>query len=324
MATFVDQITLKAKAGDGGDGVVRWRHLKHKPKAGPSGGNGGNGGNVFARAVLDRNQLAKYTHVKVFKAENGKPGANNSLHGKAGADCIIDVPAGSIITDLTHKRSFKLTTVGEQVLLLKKGAGGLGNEHFKSATNQTPRQATKGKPGEEAELRVVVTLLVDVGLVGLPNAGKSTLLNLLTNAQSRVGAYPFTTLEPHLGDFHGYLLADIPGLIDGAATGKGLGQTFLRHVTRAKMLLHLVSLEQEDPRAAYATVLGELSTFDKTLAQKEEWIILTKKDLVLDPKKDRAQKIFDNFNKRVFVISENDEKSVKNLATALVDCLSAT
>jgi len=324
MAIFVDQLTLKAKAGNGGDGVVRWRHLKYKPKAGPSGGNGGNGGNVFVRAVLDRNQLAKYTSTKLFKAKDGQSGANNSLHGKAGADCIIDVPVGSTVIDRTHDRSFTLATDGEQMLLLKGGTGGLGNEHFKSATNQAPQQATKGQPGEEADLLVRVTLLVDVGLIGLPNAGKSPLLNKLTKAHSRVGAYPFTTLEPHLGDFNGYLLADIPGLITGAATGKGLGHTFLRHVTRTKMLLHLVSLEQEDPHTAYTTVQGELSAFDKTLTQKEEWIILTKKDLVSEAQKEHIQKIFDNFNKRVFVISENDVQSIKILAAALVDRLTAT
>jgi GTP-binding protein len=321
MAKFVDQLTLFAKAGDGGDGVVRWRHLKFKPKAGPAGGNGGNGGDVYVRAVCDRNQLAKYTGKKEFLAEDGQPGAGNSLYGKAGEDCYIDLPVGSKVYDRTHDRSVELTYEGETVKILNGGQGGFGNEYFKSSTNRSPQQATPGKGGESAELQVEVSLIVDVGLIGQPNAGKSTLLNALTNARSQIGAYPFTTLEPHLGDLYGYLLADIPGLIAGAATGKGLGHTFLRHVTRTKMLLHLVSLEHEDPVQAYQTIREELSTYDISLLDKEEWILLTKKDLVTEPYISDTKKKFDKFEKRVLVISENDPESIKNLSDALVQRL---
>lgn len=318
MAKFVDQLVLEAQAGDGGDGVVRWRHLKFQPKGGPAGGNGGRGGDVYVRAVRDRNQLAKYTGTKLFAAEAGHDGAGDSLYGRAGADCIIDVPVGSVVTDLTHDRSFTVYEEGEQIKVLSGGAGGLGNEYFKSSTNQTPQQSTAGKPGEQAELKVEVTLIVDVGLIGQPNAGKSTLLNVLTNAQSRVGHYAFTTLEPSLGDLYGYLLADIPGLIEGAATGKGLGHTFLRHVTRTKMLLHLVSLEAADPVGEYETVRNELSAYSKDLIIKDEWILLSKKDLYNEPDIETVIKMFDKYNKRVFVIAENDPSSIKNLSDALV------
>ncbi len=324
MAKFVDQLNIHAKAGDGGDGVVRWLRTKYNPKGGPAGGNGGRGGDVYMRAVRDRNQLAKYTGKKEFIAESGQPGAGNSLYGKHGEDLYIDVPVGSVVTDKAHDRTFELFTEGETVKVLIGGAGGLGNEYFKSSTNQAPQQATDGKPGEAADFTVAVTLIVDVGLIGLPNAGKSTLLNTLTNAQSQVGAYPFTTLEPHLGDLYGYLLADIPGLIEGAAVGKGLGHTFLRHVTRTKMLLHLVSLEHENPLEVYETVRNELSAYDKTLAEKEEWIILSKKDLYSKPDTREVKKMFDNYNKRVFVISENDSKSIKTLSNALVKHVTAS
>jgi GTP-binding protein len=321
MAKFVDQLTVAVKAGDGGDGVVRWRRMKFNPKGGPAGGNGGRGGDVYVRAVTDRNQLAKYTGTKSFAAEDGQAGGKDSLYGRAGEDFYLDIPVGSVVTDTTHDRQFELLTVGETVKVLQGGTGGLGNEYFKSSTNQAPETATLGKPGEAAELTIAVSLIVDVGLIGKPNAGKSTLLNALTNAQSTIGAYPFTTLEPHLGDLYGYLLADIPGLIEGAATGKGLGHTFLRHVTRTKMLLHVVSLADEGPLNSYETIRNELSAYDESLLDREEWIILSKKDLVLEPDLDEVVKSFDKHKKRVFVTSENDPESIKKLSDALVEAL---
>lgn len=324
MATFVDQLTITARAGKGGDGVVRWHRAKFKPKGGPAGGNGGKGGDVYVRAVRDRNQLAKYKGHKTFTAQDGEPGAGRSLYGKNGTDCYIDVPVGSTVHDTTHDRTVSLNHEGEVVQVLQGGSGGLGNEYFKSSTNRAPQHATEGASGEEATFAITVSLIVDVGLIGLPNAGKSTLLNALTNAQSRVGAYPFTTLEPHLGDLYGYLLADIPGLIDGAASGKGLGHTFLRHVTRTKMLLHVVSLENEDPLAAYESVRNELSAYDESLEGKEEWIILSKKDLYSKPDINEVVKKFDKNEKHVFVIAENDAESIKLLADALVQRLSAS
>lgn len=318
---FVDQLTIYAKAGDGGDGVVRWRHEKFRPMAGPAGGNGGRGGDIILRAVRDVNLLAKYTGSKEFVAENGIAGQGGSKHGRNGEDLIVAVPVGSVVTDRERGRVYEFLTEGHTERVFKGGGGGLGNEHFKSSINRSPEEVTKGRAGEEGELTIALSLVVDVGLIGQPNAGKSTLLNTLTNAHSRIGAYPFTTTEPHLGDFYGYVLADIPGLIEGAAAGKGLGHTFLRHVTRTKMLLHLVSLEAEDAISRYVTVRAELAAFSKELIEKEEWIVFTKKDLANKDYLDHLQKDIDKIENRVFVISTETGEGVKELADALVQHL---
>ncbi len=315
---FVDEIRIEAKAGNGGNGVVRWRSEKFKPMSGPAGGNGGRGGDVFVRAVRDLSLLSKYTGSKVFRAEDGQSGRSLSQHGKASEDLYIDVPVGSRVTDLDRERTFELTEEGQTERILKGGQGGLGNEHFKSSTNRSPEQSTQGRPGEEGKFLIELSLVVDAGLIGVPNAGKSTLINSLTNASSAIGAYPFTTLEPHLGDFYGYVLADIPGLIKGASKGKGLGHKFLKHVTRTKMLLHLVSLEEEDPLSTYYTILKELSDYDKSLTEKEEWVIFTKKDLISSDKLERILKAIDTSKKRVFVISNLTGEGVKELRDALV------
>ncbi len=320
---FVDNLTLNIKAGDGGDGVTRWRHEKFRPMAGPSGGNGGRGGDVFMRAVRDVNLLAKYTGDKNFAAENGEPGDGGSRFGKNGEDLYVDVPVGSIITDVARERVFELLEEGQSVKILKGGSGGIGNEQFKSATNRSPEESTKGRVGEDGEFKVELSLVVDVGLVGMPNAGKSTLLNTFTNATAKIGAYPFTTLEPNLGDLYGFTIADIPGLIEGASHGKGLGHTFLRHVSRTKMILHLVSLETEDVLERYYTIRHELSSFSKELADKEEWIIFTKKDLVNQEYFDSIKSDIDKIGKRVFVLSVHAEDGVKELRDALVQHLRA-
>jgi len=315
---LVDELKITAKAGDGGDGVVRWRRLKFRPKSGPAGGNGGKGGDVYVRAVRDLSLLAKYTGSKGFFAEDGEHGRNHSQFGAGGDDLYINVPVGSRITDLSRNRSFDLNEEGETKKILLGGEGGLGNEYFKSSTNQSPQESTKGKDGEAGEFLIELTLVVDVGLIGLPNAGKSTLINTLTNARSAIGAYPFTTLEPSLGDFYGYVLADIPGLIEGAAEGKGLGHKFLRHVSKSKMLLHIISLEEEDPKKSYYTISKELANYRKELTEREEWIILSKKDLISSDKLDAALKDIDTLDKRVFVISSETGEGVKNLSDSLV------
>lgn len=318
---FVDQITIYAKAGDGGDGVTRWRHEKFKPMAGPAGGNGGRGGDIIMRAVRDVNLLSKYTGEKKFVAENGEHGMSRSRFGKNGEDLIIDIPVGSIVTDSDRGRVYEFMTEGHEEKIFKGGGGGLGNEYFKSATNRSPEQSTKGRKGEEGKLEITLSLVVDVGLIGMPNAGKSTLLNTLTNAHSRIGDYPFTTLEPHLGDLHGYILADIPGLIEGASEGRGLGHTFLRHITHTKMILHLVSLEEKDVLLRYKTIRDELKRYGSDLENKEEWIIFTKKDLI---NKDDLELIENNIDKianRVFVISTKTGENVKELQDALVQHL---
>ncbi len=319
---FVDELEIYAKAGDGGKGVVRWLRAKFVPKGGPAGGNGGKGGDVYVRAVRDLNILAKYTGAKTFVAENGGDGRSNSQFGKRSEDLVIDVPVGSIIKDLERERTYELFEEGQLEKILQGGAGGLGNEHFKSSTNRSPIESTEGKKGEEGSFKIELSLVVDVGLIGLPNAGKSTLLNAFTNASSPVGAYAFTTIEPHLGALYQYVIADIPGLIEGAAGGKGLGHKFLRHVQRTKMLLHLVSLENDDPKEAYLTVRNELAKFDPLLLKKEEWIIFTKKDLTEQHKIDALLTDIDINKNRVFVISVLTQEGVKELRDTLVKKLS--
>lgn len=318
---FVDQIKIYAKAGDGGDGVIRWRHEKFKPMAGPAGGNGGRGGNIVMRAVRDVNLLSKYTGEKKFTAIDGEHGMNKSRFGKNGSDLIIEVPVGSIVTDNERGRVYEFMTEDHEEIVFKGGGGGLGNEYFKSATNRSPEQSTQGRKGEGGELEITLSLVVDVGIIGMPNAGKSTLLNTLTNSRSKVGDYPFTTIEPHLGDLHGYVLADIPGLIVGASEGRGLGHTFLRHITRTKMLLHLVSLAEGDVFSRYHSVRNELSSYNKDLLTKEEWIIFTKKDLINKDEFEIIKKDIDKITNRVFVISTETGENVKELRDALVQHL---
>ncbi|OHA07151.1 MAG: hypothetical protein A3J10_01835 [Candidatus Sungbacteria bacterium RIFCSPLOWO2_02_FULL_54_10] len=280
---FIDEITLHIKAGDGGNGVVGWLHESNREYGGPVGGDGGRGGHVYVRAVRALNLLARYKTEKNFAAERGYDGGSKDLHGAKGKDLHIDFPIGSIITNNETSEKVYLSQDGEEVLLLKGGGGGRGNKSFKSPTNRRPEQWTPGRPGGEADFFIEVELIADIGLIGLPNAGKTTLLNHLTNAKGKIGAYPFTTLEPNLGDANGYIISDIPGLIEGAAEGKGLGHKFLRHVRRTKILVHLVSVEQENPVAAYTIIRKELENFDPELAQKKEITVLTKTDLIEDP-----------------------------------------
>lgn len=314
---FVDELEITAKAGNGGDGVVRWRREKFQPKGGPAGGNGGRGGNIFMIAVAEVNRLSKYTGVKEFTAASGEDGGKSSKYGRAGDDLYIEVPVGSVVEDLDRGRVFEFTEVGQTEKVLRGGNGGLGNEYFKSSTNTAPEQSSKGTPGEAGRFAITVSLAVDVGFVGLPNAGKSTLLNTLTNAQSAIGSYAFTTTEPHLGAFGTYLLADIPGLIEGASEGRGLGHKFLRHIHRTKMILHLVSLASENPVSDYYTIRDELSKHSEDLANKEEWIVFTKKDLVNKEDTESIRKEIDNTDKRVFFISCETGEGVEELTSAL-------
>lgn len=280
LMAFIDEITLRMKAGDGGNGIVAWRHEKGRDHAGPGGGNGGAGGNVYVRAVRNIGLLHRYRSEKEFVAERGCDGMNWTKQGKGGDDITIDLPLGSVLTNMTTGQKVELVKDNETVLLLRGGHGGLGNEHFKGSTNRAPKQSTPGKPGEEANFFIELQLVADAGLVGLPNAGKSSLLNELTNASAKVGDYQFTTLEPNLGDFYGHILADIPGLIEGASSGKGLGVKFLRHIRRTKILLHCISSENEDFNEAYKVIRNELSKYDKILAEKQEIVVITKTDLI--------------------------------------------
>ncbi len=315
---FIDELKLNIKAGEGGRGVVRWRHEKGKDHAGPSGGNGGRGGDVYATAVRDLAILARYKNIKEFQSEKGEDGMKSSMFGKDGKDLIIEFPIGSVITNLSMGKKIQLLTEGENILILKGGRGGLGNEHFKASTNVRPKEFTLGKEGESAEFYIELELVADFGLVGLPNAGKSSLLNVLTNAEAKVGSYQFTTLEPNLGDMFGYILADIPGLIEGASEGRGLGHKFLRHIKRTKIILHCISLENEDMLVVYKTIRNELEKYDPELATKKEVIIVTKTDMTTPAEYKEKIKKLKKENKNILSVSILDDQSVKDLKDELV------
>lgn len=314
---FVDEITIYAKAGRGGNGVVRWRHEKGKDKAGAAGGNGGRGGDVYIRGVRDIGLLAQYRSIKEFVAQNGEPGFRNSMHGKDGDDLFIDVPIGSIVKNLETEKEYSILNDGETKKILSGGRGGLGNEHFKASTNVRPFESTSGVEGEEAKFHIELQLIADVGLIGLPNAGKSSLLNVLTKAKAKVGDYQFTTLEPNLGSLYGLIIADIPGLIEGASEGKGLGHKFLRHVQRTKVLLHCIAADSENVLADYETIRNELSKYSKEFAKKDEVIVITKKDTVSEEILKEKEKTLKKKNKNILTVSIIDDESVKKLAEEL-------
>ncbi|MEK7539111.1 MAG: GTPase ObgE [Patescibacteria group bacterium] len=331
---FIDEIKIYAEAGRGGNGVVRWHRQKFEPKGGPAGGDAGRGGDFYVIAVRDVHILLKYKAKKSFIAGRGADGGSKSLHGKSGVDFVLELPVGSIITNLETDEKWQLTSEGEKILLLKGGYGGFGNEHFKSSVNVTPRERKEGQEGEKGNFKIELELFADIGFVGLPNAGKSSLLNALTNAEAKVGDYPFTTLDPNLGDFYGYIIADIPGIIEGASEGKGLGVKFLRHIKRTKMIAHLISFENLSKGTtgmlkSYKEIRKELAKYDQTLnlgedglSKKEEIIILTKTDIIENPKI-IAKKIkdFQKISENVFPLSLFDDKMVKKFNDALVKIL---
>lgn len=291
---FIDQVKVYVKAGDGGRGCVSFRREKYVPRGGPNGGDGGRGGHVIFKATRDINTLLDIKYQQQYYAKRGQHGMGKNMHGRDGDDLIIPVPLGTLIKDLeTDELLSDLTTEDQEFVAVKGGRGGLGNSHFKSATRQAPRYAQPGEPGEEKNLILELKLLADVGLIGLPNAGKSTLISVLSSARPKVADYPFTTLVPVLGvvkheDFKSFVIADIPGLIEGAHKGAGLGFQFLRHVERTSILIHLVDISEMaegDPAENFEKINKELELYSPELIRKSQAVAATKLDIKGDGKK---------------------------------------
>lgn len=293
---FIDEANITVEAGKGGNGCLGFRREKFIPFGGPDGGDGGDGGSIYLEADTNLNTLISFRFQRVFKAQNGEKGGGAGCTGKGGEDLILRVPVGTNIIDRnTDEVIGDLTHAGERILVAQGGYHGLGNIHFKSSTNRTPRKTTDGKPGEIRDLKLSLKVLADVGLLGLPNAGKSTFIRAVSAATPKVADYPFTTLHPHLGVVQlavdqSFVIADIPGLIEGAAEGAGLGTRFLKHLDRTKVLLHLVDcvpLDGSDPVQAIAQIEMELQKFSADLAAKPRWLVLNKLDLL--PEKEATQ-----------------------------------
>lgn len=316
---LVDEITIYARAGKGGDGVVRWLRTKETARGGPSGGDGGRGGDVYLEAVRDLAALSRYRYEKKFLAEDGEAGRGELQQGKEGAAVVLPVPVGTTARVEGTGAVYEILHEGERTLVFRGGSPGKGNARFKSATNQNPFEQSNGRPGQEGDIHLELKIIADAGLVGEPNAGKSSLLKALTRAQPKVGNYPFTTLEPNLGAFYGYILADIPGLIAGASTGKGLGVKFLKHVERTGFLLHLVSSEQEDPASVYKEVRAEINAFSKELAAKREVVVLSKTDLLLPEEIEKKVAALKQASKtdRVYTVSVEDADALKTFSDDL-------
>ncbi|MEZ4156453.1 MAG: GTPase ObgE [Candidatus Paceibacterota bacterium] len=324
---MVDELRIKVRAGRGGDGRVAF--AKGRGSKGVTGGDGGNGGSVYMEAVSDLSVLRNYRFKKAFEAENGGDGGTKKLKGKNGEDLIIKVPVGTIAHNLDTKEDIEVLEVGEKVRLAKGGKGGRGNWHFRTAERQAPDFAEKGRSEEEFEYYIELRLIADAGFIGLPSAGKSSLLNALTEATAKVASYHFTTLEANLGVFYPTnskavqtILADIPGLIEGAHKGKGLGDKFLRHIKRTRYLFHCISAESENMKKDYKTIWDELKSFDKELSQKNECIILTKIDLISDKEKEKRIKELKKLNPNVICTSVETEDGLEEIQKFIKETIS--
>lgn len=333
---FVDEATIDVAAGNGGNGCMSFRREKFIPFGGPNGGDGGRGGSVFAVGDRNLNTLIDFRYARRHEARNGENGRGSDQYGAAAEDIVLRMPMGTIITDLeTGNVIAELLVPDERVLLAKGGDGGFGNLHFKTSTNRAPRQKTPGWPGEHRKLKLELRVLADVGLLGMPNAGKSTLIAAISNARPKIADYPFTTLHPNLGVVRvaaeqSFVVADIPGLIEGASEGAGLGHLFLRHLQRTHLLLHLVDMapfdEEVDPVAQAKAIVGELKKYDQALYEKPRWLVLNKLDMV--PLEDREQRVKD-FVKRfkwkgpVFQISALTREGCEHLVQAIYQHVSS-
>ncbi len=311
---FIDEAVITVHGGDGGKGFVHF----FPGKNGPDGGDGGKGGNVYAVINPQLVSLYKYLEKKSFKAENGTHGQSNRRSGATGQDLFLEMPIGVYFTDLKTGEEIELTPEVSPLLLVTGGEGGLGNNSFKSSTNQTPMNAEPGKDGQTRQFKVVLKLIADYGLIGLPNAGKSSLLNELTAAHVKTANYAFTTLEPNLGVLFSKVIADIPGLIEGASQGKGLGIKFLKHIEKVTLLLHCISADSENLEADYHTVISELEKYNPNLIKKKSVLLLTKIDMVSPDEVKKKLKILKKYNKDILPISIHDYDSIEKLKEILL------
>lgn len=301
---LIDHVTIKVAAGHGGTGAVAFSKIKMS--LGPTGGSGGRGGDVYLEAVSDIGALRHFRTKKSFSAEDGRDGRGAFRDGHDGANMVLTVPRGTVIRNTDTGTGLELTALGERVLVAKGGNGGKGNFLYRSSKNTSPKQSQPGLPGEAAVLELELKLIADIGFVGFPNTGKSSLLNELTHAQSRVANYPFTTLEPHLGVYGDLILADIPGLIEGASLGKGLGVKFLKHIERTRILFHFIDASTEDPRKDHETIRRELGAYNPLLLEKEEYILLTKTDTATEERISETIRTLAPLKREVFPISIYD------------------
>lgn len=327
---FVDEVAIYVKAGDGGNGCMSFRREKFIEFGGPNGGDGGDGGSVYMEADHNLNTLLDYRYTRRFLAKRGENGRGADCTGAKGEDLIMKVPVGTTIIDAdTQEIIGDLTEDGQRMLVAQGGWHGLGNTRFKSSTNRAPRQTTNGSPGEARNLKLELKVLADVGLLGLPNAGKSTFIRSVSAAKPKVADYPFTTLAPNLGvvkvgTFKNFVIADIPGLIEGAAEGAGLGIRFLKHLTRTRLLLHIVDLapiDQSDPADAAEIIVKEISEFSPSLAERDRWLVLNKIDQLLDDEREeRKQAVIERLNWQgpVFMVSALDHEGTKELSQAIM------
>jgi GTP-binding protein len=333
---FVDEATIEVIAGDGGNGVASFRREKYVPRGGPDGGDGGRGGSIYAEADRNINTLIDYRYARIHRAQRGENGHGADRYGRSGEDVVLRVPVGTTIADADSGEFIAdLDHDGARALVAKGGRGGLGNLHFKSSTNRAPRQATPGEPGEKRRLLLELKVLADVGLLGMPNAGKSTLIRAISAARPKVADYPFTTLAPQLGvvrtsEAKSFVVADIPGLIEGAAEGAGLGHRFLRHLARTRLLLHVVDIAPYDPDADPArdarAIVQELANYDPDLAAKPRWLVLNKIDLVPPDERVARSEAFVRelgWQGPVFAISAIDGAGCRELTYAVQDWLDA-
>ena len=318
---LVDNIKLIVKAGNGGNGSPHLRRDGQTARGGPDGGNGGNGGSIYLQGSHNITDLREFRYKKEIKAQNGVDGSKQKKFGKNAEDVTTFVPIGTRITDLTSGRVLEINETSKPILFAAGGRGGRGNVEFKSSTNQTPTNFETGGQGETKELLLELRLIAEIGLIGLPNAGKSSLLTVLTNATPTIGAYPFTTLEPTIGMLGTHPIADIPGLIEGASHGKGLGIDFLRHIEKTKILLHCIDLANPDPQKSYDTIREEFNLFDPLLLEKPEYILLTKTDLVDEHLIQITKKLFTKAGKHVLTCSVYSEESIEKLKKTLIKLL---